>query len=160
MPDFGFARIVPKSMFFDRARVVGALSKGRHAALSKIGAFVRQRARTLTGRRSRGSAAPGQPPKRHAGQLHDLIFFAYDESRDSVVIGPVLFKPSPDVISVAGGGTVPEVLESGGEELLRDRRSGVVKRVRYAPRPFMAPALFEAQGNGKLLAAWRDCVVD
>ncbi len=159
MSDFGFARLVPKSMFFDRAAVQDALSQGRHAALSKIGAFVRQRARSLTGRRSKNSSAPGQAPKRHAGQLHDLIFFASDNSFQSVVIGPVLFRPSPNVISINGGKTVPEVLEFGGDEVLLDPRTRQKKRVTYAARPFMGPSLVEAQRNGKLLDAWQDCVV-
>lgn len=159
MAGYGFARIVPKSMFFDRTAVKSALSRGRHAALGKIGAFVRQRARTLTNRRSKASAAPGQPPKKHVGLLHDLIFFAYDQSHDSVVIGPVLFRPSDDVIAINGGKSVPEVLEFGGEELLLDRRSKARKHVSYEPRPFMGPSLTETQNNGKLVDAWRDCLI-
>lgn len=126
------------ALFFDRPKVRRAVDRAKRRALSKAGAFVRQRARTSM-RRRRGSAPPGQPPHAHEGSLRRLLFFAYDPSADSVVVGPVkLNKP----------GEAPSVLEFGGRatiERRRTRKSGrrVVerRRVRVEARPYMGPAL-------------------
>jgi len=126
-----------KDLFFDRPKVQRAVDRARRRALSKAGAFVRQRARTSM-RRWRGSSAPGSPPHAHEGSLRRLLFFAYDPSADSVVVGPVGFRRSD----------APNTLEFGGAATVtrrRNRRDGkrVVesRRVRIEARPYMGPAL-------------------
>ena len=79
--------MVTKSMFFDTAKVKKAVSSGTRKVLSKFGAFVRRTARSSIRSRKK-SSAPGSPPSSHTGLLKRLIFFGYDPSRRSVVIGP------------------------------------------------------------------------
>jgi hypothetical protein len=121
-----------KDLFFDRGPIVRAVEKARRAVLSKAGAFIRTTARNSM-RRRKGSAPPGQPPHVHKGTLRRLIFFGYDRSSDSVVVGPVGFRAS----------TAPNLLEFGGKATLVRRRRGKVVRDRatYESRPFMGPAL-------------------
>jgi hypothetical protein len=126
------------ALFFDRPKVQRAVDRAKRRALSKAGAFIRQRAKTSM-RRRRGSSAPGSPPHAHEGSLRRLLFFAYDPGADSVVVGPVkLNKP----------GEAPSVLEFGGRatvERRRTRQGGrrVIekRRVRVEARPYMGPAL-------------------
>lgn len=113
--------------FFDTAKVMKRVAAGRRRVLSKIGAFVRQRAKTSIRKRKK-SSPPGQPPSSHAGQLR-LIFFAYDHNAESVVVGPIAFAAR------GGGGIVPKLLEFGGE-VQRGK-----KRVMYRGNPFMRPAM-------------------
>jgi len=129
-----------KKLFFDTAAVSSALSAGERRALSKFGAFVRRRAKSSL-RYKKGSAKPGAPPNVHRSEgwarkiknkktgtvtrrpsspLRELLFFAYDPARKSVVIGPALGGPRTDA---------PRRLEEG---------RGV------KPHPFMGPA-FKAE---------------
>lgn len=141
-----------KAFFFDKKAVTDALDPGVRRALSKLGAFTRQRARSSL-RYSKKTAAPGQPPSVHrttkysrvsrskktgqekrqpASPLRELIFFAYDPQTKSVVTGPVL------------GGS-----ESGAPERLEYGRG-------VSPHPFMAPA--GAAALGELPAEFRDLI--
>jgi len=145
-----------KSAFFDREKVQAAMDKATHSVLSRFGAFVRQRARTSLRYRSRPSA-PGKPPSAHrtmprpkaktnkaqakqgrkqqkVSPLREFVFFAFDWSTRSVVIGPAL-------LNAKGGAGVLKALEYGGSSVIRDR--GKTKRVRIRPRPFMRPAFIE-----------------
>ncbi len=122
------------SMFFDKAPVLRAVDRAERQVLSKAGAFIRRRAKSLVRKRKRVSR-PGEPPSSHAGHLRRLIFFGYDRAASSVVIGPLLFRS-------AGGPTVPELLEFGGV-VTRERKKGRRRRrtMRYRSRPFMGPAM-------------------
>lgn len=144
-------KFVAKQWFFDGEKVRKALDAGKRAALSKIGAFVRTRAKSITGKRSKQSAAAGAPPKRHAGQLHDLIYFAYDAQRQSVAIGPIPF----------GKGDAPDVLEFGGTERIVVHTLGGKPRsvtANYAARPFMGPSLRAEVAAGTVSSAWANSV--
>ena len=81
-----------RNAFFDRAKVQAAMDRARLKSLSRGGAFIRTRARSLLRRRKKPSA-PGSPPSVHAasGDMASLktILFAYDRSIDGVVVGPV-----------------------------------------------------------------------
>jgi hypothetical protein len=143
-----------KSTFFDADVVLRAMDRTTRKALSKAGAFIRQRARTsirkapkadvrtgrvLKGRRKKGMAVtdavapPGQPPFGHGDQkLKRLIFFAYEPEAQTVVIGPAKFQ------SQRGGG--PEFLEYGGNTTIRNRR-GKARREVFRGNPFMNPAM-------------------
>lgn len=128
-----------KNLFFDRALVVREVGKVNAAALSKAGAFVRQRARSSLRRRKRVSA-PGSPPSVHSqdsvATLKNILF-AYDRANMSVVIGPVLLNGSQ--------GSVPALHEFGGTKAVRNirgrGRAPTVRMASYPARPFMGPAL-------------------
>lgn len=138
--------------FFDREAVQKAINKAKRNRLAGAGALVRKVARNSirtqpkarqvapgAKRRKRKVSAmrisrPGSPPKQHTRGKHNLkrILFAWDPARESVVVGPVLFK-------TVNGVKVTEVLEHGGRSTTR--RRGKTIRTHVRPRPFMKPAL-------------------
>lgn len=127
--------------FFDRAAVVNALGKAKAGAMSRMGAFVRRRARSLIRRRKKSSSA-GQPPSDHGGALKRLLFFAYDPGAQSTVVGPEKFGESNGA----------NALEFGGKESRKGRT------LNYAARPFMAPALRAEVAAGTLPKAWANSI--
>lgn len=119
--------------FFNRQAVARNLDKKKRSATSKFGAFVRQRARTSIRKRKKVSE-PGRPPSSHVGTLKKLIYFAWDERKQTVVVGPVPF----------GEGVAPKALEHGGPSIRVEKKEGKVterRRVMIRARPFMQPAL-------------------
>jgi hypothetical protein len=128
-----------KQAFFDSSKVTKSLDRATKKALSKFGAFVRQRSRSSIRSRKKVSM-PGQPPSSHVGTLKKLIFFAYESEQKTVVIGPTPF----------GKGTAPSLLESGGIAVSRNG-----KRLNYRPRPFMKPA-FDTELAKKPAEFWKD----
>jgi hypothetical protein len=134
-----------KRLFFDRAGVMAAMTAAERRALSRFGAFVRQRARTSI-RPRRGTSRPGQPPFSHTGLLRQGILFAFDPVRRSVVIGPVRLNQMQ--------GDAPRLLEIGGSAWRQ--RSGRLIHVQYRARPFMHPA-FDAE-LARMSTLWRDAV--
>jgi len=133
-----------KRGFFDRERVKRSVDAATRRVLSKFGAFVRQRAKTSI-RKRKGISPPMHPPYSHVGLLRQFIFFAYDEERKSVVIGPTLLR---------SGSEVPRLLEYGGETTIK--KHGKALLARYRPRPYMRPAFEEEESN--LTALWRNSV--
>ena len=117
------------SMFFDRAAVLEKVERGTKSALAKCGAFVRTAARSSLGRR-KGSSKPGSPPTSHTRLLKDFIFFGYDTSSDSVVVGPMLLNSARKQSIPA-----PELLEKGGT-IMRNGKPAI-----YHKFPFMEPAM-------------------
>ena len=126
-PTFGFSFRELRKGFFDTAAVMAAVDKKTRGVMSRAGSFIRTRARSSIRKRKEASP-PGKPPSSHAGQLR-LIFFAFDESSKSMVVGPIAFKPLR-----LSAGIVPGLHEFGGTVAQRGRR------LRYPPRPFMEPA--------------------
>lgn len=135
--------------FFDTERVMRALSKAQRRALSGFGAFVRTRSKTSIKYR-KGKSQPGSPPFAHKGSgftrkrtnkrtgaitiqqkspLKELIFFSFDSTKNSVVIGPLRFGSRPGM----------EALEYGGAARIRFP-DGKVKTAKIKERPFMRPA--------------------
>lgn len=135
-----------KANFFDREKVLKAVDRARRGVLSKIGAFVRTRAKSSIRKRKKVSA-PGSPPSSHVGTLKRLIYFSYDDSRNSVVVGPTLINNSSGA---------PSALEHGGTSLILDRKTGKSSRATIAARPYMGPAL-EAEAPG-FPAMWANSV--
>lgn len=117
-----------KKAFFDRTAVIEKLDPAVKRALSKFGAFVRQRSRTSI-RDSKGTSKPGNPPFSHTKTLKRFILFGYDPGRKSVVIGPTLAG------SASGA---PEALEEGGTAVVVQKAKRRVVTIR--PRPYMKPA--------------------
>lgn len=152
-----------KGSFFDAQKVLDATDNAERKVLSKFGAFVRRTARTSIRKHAKPSQAsiekairkgkrpkrttsrPGKPPYDHTGLLKRNIFFAYERSRHSVVIGPVALNQRSGV---------PELLEYGGRAMRKIK--GKMKRVTYKPRPFMGPAM--ARNLPALPAMWADSI--
>lgn len=148
MIGFGVKFEDAKKSFFDRARVLSAADAAALKVLSKFGAFVMRRARSSIkpapkqeatrlkrGISIDGVSAPGNPPVSHGeGLLRGFIFFSYDSSRRSVVIGPVKL----------GGkiGNAPEALEKGGqsEAMVGIGKGRKLVRTTIRARPYMVPS--------------------
>jgi hypothetical protein len=135
-----------KKLFFDTKAVRSKVDAATRRVLSKFGAFVRRTARSSIRKRKRISK-PGDPPSSHTGLLRRFIWFGYEPSKRSVVIGPVR-------LSQKGRGEAPHLLEYGGATKVAYR--GKRKRAKVRPRPFMGPAFEKEQP--KLPAMWRDSV--
>jgi hypothetical protein len=147
-----------KRMFFDAPAIVRAVDAATRRVLSRFGAFVRRTARTSI-RKRKVASVPGSPPSSHTGLLKQFIYFGYDRSSQSVVIGPTLLN--------AKERGIPERLEYGGLTMLRRDRvtrvGGPGRKIlsagttlQYKARPYMRPAL--AKELPKLPAMWRDSV--
>jgi hypothetical protein len=105
-----------KAGFFDRPAVQSATDRATNRNLSRFGAFVRTRSRSSI-RKRKGISEPGQPPSSHVGTLKKFIFFSFESTTKSVVIGPT---------RTAEGGEAPALLEHGGTAAFtppRKRRS-------------------------------------
>ena len=138
-------RLDVKALFFDSQAVIEKVDAATRKVLSRFGAFVRTTARHSI-RKRKGVSAPGSPPSSHVGTLKRLIFFGYDLSARSVVIGPAPFHSTVEA---------PPLLEYGGTASRQDRKGRRVL-ARYAARPFMGPA-FEKE-KSKLPAMWESSV--
>lgn len=151
-----------QDQFFDRAAVIDRMGAANARRLSRIGAYIRRRARTNILRRRKGVSSPGSPPSVHSkdsvATLRN-IQFAADRTTESMICGPIKLNQVNETQD--GRISVPEVLEKGGtitiyeqryantdqwyrQDRRRARRPGVEYRKRaanYAARPFMGPAL-------------------
>lgn len=135
-----------KRMFFDRDAVMRKADAATRRALSRFGAFVRRTAKGSIRKRKKASP-PGSPPSSHTGLLKKFIFFGYDPSARSVVIGPARLNQK-------GQGDAPSLLEYGGRATIK--RRGETKSAVYPARPFMGPA-FEKE-KPSLSALWRSSI--
>lgn len=154
-----------KSNFFDRDKIKNAVDRARRGVLSRTGAFVRTAARTSIRYREKPSN-PGSPPSAHRtivrfktnrkgeqkrqlkSPLREFIFFSYDESTRSVVVGP-------SILNGASGARTLTALEYGGPSVVVDSK-GRRRPIFVRPRPFMRPALVSALDD--LARKWRDQV--
>jgi hypothetical protein len=149
-------------LFFDSPTVQAAVDQGTRRVLSRFGAFVRSAARRSMRRPGKKGlpSPPGTPPRTRKGQLKNFVFFFYDWTRRSVVIGPELL---PGVIHI--NPTIPQVHEEGGRIVQTRRRrrgrrkSKTLRRylATYPARPYMGPA-FEKVKDEKLDNLWRNSV--
>lgn len=151
-------------VFFDKPAVLGAVDKATRQVLSRFGAFVRRTARQSI-RKRKGISKPGHPPSSHTGLLKQFIFFAYEPSRRSVIIGP-------EKLTGRVGQTALPALEYGGEsttwdmvsrrEHVNDRgvyrvhRGKQYRQIRIQARPYMGPAF--AKEKPKMPQMWRDSI--
>ena len=163
-------RIGYRAGFFDSAAVIKAVDKATRRVLSKFGAFVRTRAKTSI-RKRKGVSPPMGPPYSHVGTLRKFLFFSWDSSTRSVVVGPERVSGTKDSDAphrleyggnVAGNGREIFITNAVGRDARgRYASQGKTKVVlngtlKYKPRPFMGPAL-QAELPG-LPAMWRDSV--
>jgi hypothetical protein len=126
----GFRIDQVKGMFFDSPAVTKAVEASEREPLSKAGAFIRRDAQQSI-RSGKKSAQPFSPPKSHTGLFKRNIFFGWDASSRSVVVGAALFAKN-------AGNSVPALLEGGGPGLVR--RRGKLLRANFQPHPYMGPA--------------------
>ena len=168
-------------LFFDRPAVTSAITKAERKSLSKIGAFIRRRARSSLRRRKRTSS-PGEPPSVHSKDGRATlknILFAFNPATRSVVIGPVGLNQVNN--TDAGRQTIPQIMEFGGTVAIREeqyiftnrpdlwrrrdtrasassRKRYRTRRATYEPRPFMGPALAAEVAAGTIPDAWAAAV--
>jgi hypothetical protein len=185
-----FARI--KSMFFDRQAVKNMMDKRSREVLSHFGALCMRIARNSI-RSSDSISSPGSPPSSHVGMENRRIrarakaaghhrpklstgikeiYYSYDPSSNSVVIGPVPFNSSELSATAGSRGsnlTTLELLEYGGTAYRRVKQVEFAGekyfithpgfppvRCEYKARPFMGPAFDKAEEQ--LPAMWADSV--
>ena len=126
-----------QTMFFDRPAARRNIDTRTRQVLSWFGAHVRRTAQRSIRRRrgargargARGTSKPGRPPVSHTGLLKKFLWFGYDATRRSVVIGPVRLPRR------GRSGKAPATLEYGGTVTLPDGRKANIE-----PRPYMGPA--------------------
>jgi len=142
-----------KKMFFDSKEVVSATDKAARSVLSKIGAFIRREAKSSIrpGGKKHKTSLPGEPPRSQTGLLKRFIFFGYDTSTQSVVVGPAK-------LGGVKGKDAPHTLEYGGKAAISHQLSAFSskKYVTIAPRPYMNPAL--NKNLPKLPAMWANSI--
>ncbi len=132
-------------LFFNHQAVLAKTDQATRRVLSRFGAFVRRTARQSIHKRRR-SAAPGQPPSSHSGELKRFIYFSYEPGARNVVIGPARLTSKT--------GSAPEALEHGGFAMLTGKRKR--RRAKIAARPFMGPAFTNEQPQ--LPRLWADSI--
>jgi len=127
-------KTVSVETFFDRRKVIRAADRANRRNLSKAGAFIRTAARHSI-RKRKGASPPGSPPSSHTGLLRRFIFFGYERSRQTVVVGPMRLNQK--------AGAAPAALEHGGTSVVVEgtRRRRRKRPVRIRARPYMGPAL-------------------
>lgn len=146
--------------FFDDSKIERAVERANKRNLSKVGAFIRRRARSSIRKRKKVSR-PGEPPSSHATNRTlsiKNILFGFDAVNESVIVGPVTLR--------RGSGKAPSLLEFGGSTttIRRGRRDTfggraiTSKRVKYRPRPFMGPALDAEVAAGTIPQVWSGSV--
>lgn len=97
------------------------------------------------------SAPERQPPRNVKGHLKEKIYFSWDPSTRSLVVGP----------EKLGAGLAPRALEEGGPSITTFRRGNqtFVRRVTVRPHPYMGPALKKEIAKGSLLSPWQNAIV-
>lgn len=136
-----------KKLFFDKAKVLTASEKAEKKVLSKFGSFVRRDARKAIRKRKK-SSKPGASPTNQTGLLKKFIFFVYDKTLGSVLVGPAKLNTSKHQNTL-------EVIEAGGKVIVEKDREPM--EVDYAARPFMAPA-FQSNKNRHMPGMWKDAI--
>lgn len=147
-----------KDFFFDRKVIERQVNREKRRSMSRSLAFIRTKARSLLRRRKR-SSSPGSPPSVHSKDPTaslKKILFAYDMATGGGVVGPVkINRSNPEFRSSE---PVPSIMESGGSVLIRRGKKSRGRRVTYAARPFMQPALDHEIEQGNVIAPWSNVV--
>ena len=141
--------------FFDAPKIQRRVDFAKKRNFSRMGAFIRTRARSSLRRRKR-TAAVGSPPSVHSkGTNLKTIFFFYDLAKETMVVGPVEFRGRQS------DRTASNIHEFGGKARMRKTRRTGKKRVNnYPKRPFMGPALEAEVEAGIVPKVWADSVTE
>jgi hypothetical protein len=138
-----------KINFFDKKAVTDKVDATERRLLSRVGAFVRRKAKSSL-KYGKGTSSPGQPPVVHRSigftrtktdkhgvtkkqllsPLRELMFFAYDSASNSVVIGPAIWNHDTGI---------PAALEWGGSSIAV--HNGRQVTITIGARPTVTPAL-------------------
>lgn len=158
-------------LYFDRGAVVKRLGRQIAAGLNRAGTFVRRSGRKVLGKKRKrgGTSRPGRPPYVHTDDeritLRNIQY--HSDGQRSVIIGPVSLNQVNQSAATLSSVPVPQLLEQGGEVLIHERsrdggktwrrrdlrfnpRPGDLfrkRKARYAPRPFMGPALAKVRSK-------------
>ena len=118
-------------------RLLERMSSSARKALTEQGRYLRTVAQRSISTKG-GVSQPGHPPRSITGLLRNFLFWAYDPTAASVVVGPAAFRANA---------TVPCILEEGGDEMAHVKvgTKWQNKVVHIAARPYMAPALVISQ---------------
>ena len=154
-----------KSGFFDRKVVLDALDKATFRIFSEFGRKVRKAAQKSL-KYGEKASPPGSPPTAHKSRtvtktskstgrvrkrsvsfLREYLYYAFDRTTKSVVIGPARLNSTIDPGSL-------KALEYGGTATVKSR--GKRSRKAVDARPFMRPAAAAELPN--LPPMWRDSV--
>lgn len=134
-----------KDFFFDRPAVIAAVGKRAAGAIIRVGGYIRTAARNSmrdgfkNNKRGKRTPSPaGKPPKAWVRTMKDKLFFAWDKSKGSVVIGPEYVKMRSQRMMESQ--PIPHLHEHGGLARKYDRK-GRPSTKRYPARPYMRPAL-------------------
>lgn len=144
-PVIGFKINDAKKLFFDKKAVMSAKERAEKKVLGRFGAFVRRDARSSI-RKRKAVSKPGKPPTDRTGLLKKFIFFVYDKTIGSVVIGPARLNTTKNK-------KAPELLEVGGTSKLMFH--GKKTPADYKARPYMGPA-FESNKQKHMPGMWKD----
>jgi len=139
--------------FFDRKAVIDAVGKAQVKVMGRQGSLVRGIAKKSM-HKAKKSSSPGRPPNVHVGLIKKLIFFAFDPKTASMVCGPIKFTVKGIVSNVL------EILEHGGEGIVRDRAI-INKKGQIVPFKFMTKLARErAIQSGKVIVVNRPVTIE
>lgn len=145
-----------KEWFFDRKAVVDRIEKKTRKYLALVGYKIRREARKSMRKVRPGGrpSPPGKPPRSRVGYLRDFLYFSYDPTRKTVVVGPALLpggekNPTIPELHEFGGAVTRVVYEEAGWRTVGGRPQKkfqqVRRRLRYPARPYMQPAFKKIQ---------------
>lgn len=106
-----------------------------------VNRFAARRARHLVRERRRGAGGRGEgrPPRMGPTRLlRNISDFRFDERTESVVIGIIPFRNQPEM---RGTVSVPQLLNQGGYERVRNLLTGQSAMAHYGPRPYVERCL-------------------
>lgn len=172
-------RFKSQAGFFNRDLVIEAVDKATRKNMAKSGAMLRRVMQTSM-RYGKKPSQAGEPPRAHregrGPLLRKLLFFSYDPSTASVVVGPEKLPGAPgDAPRLQNeGGTVQrrvfvkkagsrKATKAQAEAFKRLVRAGRIERaakvttaITLPARPYSVPALNKAKP--KLAGIWADSV--
>ena len=114
-----------KGLFLDREAVARDLDRTTAKALAKAGAWIRTTARNsirsvpASKRFTAPPSNPGEPPRSRVGHLKRFLFFVYEPSAKSVVVGPAR------IARATGPGTPPPTAVFTGSSVVVAWKSSV-----------------------------------
>lgn len=121
--------VVDATMHLNSAAVKKMVNSKTRRALARAGGYTRSIAKRSI-KKANSASAPGQPPRSHRGLLKNFIFYNYDPSTKSVIVGP------EKVVRPGLTAGTPKTLEYGGTAPGEDHRppklgeTGVIKIIK------------------------------
>lgn len=127
---------IAQKIVVEHEKVIRRTRAKRNRVLYRTGGYARVAERRRIRRRKKNSK-PGQGPSNRTGRLKDGIHFEVDEAQGTVVTG-VTPNATTGGATPLGGKTIPEIIDTGGAELLTGSDGKRVK-ADFAPRPITDP---------------------